>query len=225
MFLSGTILRQIAHPSPALTRPARRSDLEKLGFRPAMRRHQCCPEASQDCPVSGRPDLCQPGQPGRFRATTTRQAASAAPVMTGQGRARARRPLTQMRSRSRTVLARTVLARTVLARTVLTRPVLTRPVRGRRDGQHSAQTQARGRATDCAWAVLRHGSPGRPARCQAAAQRMRCDVRVTASRSRPLLAQFVAKARRTGACRAPAPATPSAAGPGPNRGRGTTRSG
>jgi hypothetical protein len=32
MFLSGTILRQIAQPTPALTRPTRRWASEKVGF-------------------------------------------------------------------------------------------------------------------------------------------------------------------------------------------------
>ena len=55
MFLSGTILRQIAHATPALTRPARRRDLEKIGFRLRCQwrqGRQCCPEASPGGPAS-----------------------------------------------------------------------------------------------------------------------------------------------------------------------------
>jgi len=41
MFLTGTILRQIAQSTPALTRPARRPDFEKMGYRAVLSRRQC----------------------------------------------------------------------------------------------------------------------------------------------------------------------------------------
>jgi hypothetical protein len=46
MFLSGTILRQIAQPTPALTRPARRPVLEKERYQHVLSRGRRRQEAS-----------------------------------------------------------------------------------------------------------------------------------------------------------------------------------
>jgi hypothetical protein len=175
MFLSGTILRQIAQSTPALTRPARRRDSEKLGFWPALPRWQCCPQANQGGPASCWSLLGRGGRPGRYLGPATRRAASAAGAATGSGRVPTRWPLTLARS-ARMFAERAARLATMSVRA---RSPSACPVRGRRDGQAPAQSQARGRASDCAWTVLGHGSPGRPARCQAAAQRTRCDTRVT----------------------------------------------
>jgi hypothetical protein len=201
MFLSGTILRQIAHATPALTRPARRRDLEKIRFRLRCQwRHgrQCCPEASPGGQASCSRLPHRVGRRRRCPATTIRQAASAAVPPTGLGcvplwcprtgwppaflpRSTAMRDPQFARPAAARLphLARAGAARPacLAATAVLVRRALARPVRGRRDGQ--ARAQDRVRASDCAWAVLGRGSPGGPACCQPAADQTPCDRRVT----------------------------------------------
>jgi hypothetical protein len=178
MFLSGTILRQIAHATPALTRPARRRDLKKARFRLAFlrclwrRSRQCCPEASPGglARCSRFPDRMV--RLGRRPLTTIHQAASAGAAATVTGRVPAERAL---------MPARSVDLASVWAVHGETPPA--RPMRGRRDGQARMPAQDRGRASDCAWAVLGRGSPGGPVGYQRTAQQTPCDLRVTAGRA------------------------------------------
>ena len=188
MFLSGTILRQIAHATPALTRPARRRDLEKIGFRLRCQwrqGRQCCPEASPGGPASCPRFADRVERPRRCPATTIRQAASAAVPPSGLERV----PLWCPRTAGppafppSSTAARPPAVRPACpaAKAVHVRRAPARPVRGRRDRQ--ARAQDRGRASDCAWAVLGRGSPGGPACCQPAADQRPCDLRVTTGRA------------------------------------------
>ena len=139
MFLTGTILRQIAHPPPALTRPTRRSDLENPDFRRAMPRYQSCPQASQGRPASCSAAAGLIGRPDRRLPTRTRLAT------------RTLLPTTT-RLATRTRLATTTRRAASAAPGPRTRPPMRawtepgRPVRGRRDGQGPALARAQGSA-------------------------------------------------------------------------------
>jgi hypothetical protein len=165
MFLSGTILRQIAQPTPALTRPTRRPVLEKMRLQLVMAGFRLDQEASRSAPavhLQNRRDTNQAGHPLVPRARLAPFPGAHSPAIHSLA----------------TCFPATVTPRAARAAVLAIEPA--GPVRGRRDGLTPAWDHAHGpgsgQASGSSVTAHRAGLPG----SRRAAHQMPCDLSVTA---------------------------------------------
>jgi hypothetical protein len=149
MFLSGTILRQIAQPTPALTRPTRRPVLEKMRRQLVMARCRLDQEASRSAPAIWLPNRRELNR-AAYPVVAQPPAASFPAVCFPAAHSLA----THSRATPTPRAARAADGTIGLAG----------PVRGRGYGPTPAWDHAHGFGSDQASGFLGHGSPGRPAR-------------------------------------------------------------
>jgi hypothetical protein len=165
MFLSGTILRQIAQPTPALTRPTRRPVLEKMRLQHVMARCRHDQEASRSVPAIRLPNRCEPNR-AAYPLVAQPPAASFRAACFPAAHSLATHSLATPTPRAATAADGTIGP--------------AGPVRGRRDGPTSAWDHARVLGSDQASgsSVTAHQA-GRPG-SRRAAHYMGCDLCVTA---------------------------------------------